>query len=299
MITFCAPASRCLAASSRFVKKPVDSITTSTPRSPQGSAAGSFSANTLSSLPSKRIASSVASTSPGNGPRIESYLSRWASVPVSVMSLTPTQSMSAPFACAALNTFLPIRPKPLIPALTDIRPSFRLSGSPSGSAIYQRGECPPGRCGKRWSGTPRGLVHVAVHHVDEQVIALAVYVGEVLRDDHGAVPSTGTADANREVGLAFSGVRRQQVVEQRHEPVVELDNAVRVVHVVHHRTVLAGELTQVGFVVRVGQEADVEGEVGLARGAVLETVGEEGDRELALGLGREHLVGDHLAQPVG
>jgi len=156
MITFCAPASRCLAASSRLVKKPVDSITTSTPSSPQGSAAGSFSANTLSSLPSTRIASSVASTSPGNGPRIESYLSRWASVPVSVMSLTPTQSMSAPFACAALNTFLPIRPKPLIPALTDIRPSFRLSGSPR-TAIYQRGECPPGRRRKRRQGRRGGL----------------------------------------------------------------------------------------------------------------------------------------------
>ena len=40
MMTFLAPAARCLAASSRAVKKPVDSITTSTPRSPQGSAAG-------------------------------------------------------------------------------------------------------------------------------------------------------------------------------------------------------------------------------------------------------------------
>ena len=35
MITFFAPASRCFAASSRFVKRPVDSTTTSTPRSPQ------------------------------------------------------------------------------------------------------------------------------------------------------------------------------------------------------------------------------------------------------------------------
>src|SRR5215210_850249 len=40
MITFLAPASRCLAASSRFVKKPVDSITTSAPTSPHGSAPG-------------------------------------------------------------------------------------------------------------------------------------------------------------------------------------------------------------------------------------------------------------------
>jgi hypothetical protein len=36
------------------------------------------------------------------------------------MSLTPTQSMSAPRSLAARKTFLPIRPNPLIPALTGI-----------------------------------------------------------------------------------------------------------------------------------------------------------------------------------
>ena len=65
MITFLAPASRCLAASSRLVNSPVDSITTSTPRSPQGSAAGSRSASTLTSRPSTTIAFSRASTVPG------------------------------------------------------------------------------------------------------------------------------------------------------------------------------------------------------------------------------------------
>ena len=40
MTTFFAPASRCFCAPSRFVKKPVDSITMSTPRSRQGIAAG-------------------------------------------------------------------------------------------------------------------------------------------------------------------------------------------------------------------------------------------------------------------
>ena len=43
MTTFFAPASRCFCAPSRSVKKPVDSSTTSTPRSPQGSAPGSRS----------------------------------------------------------------------------------------------------------------------------------------------------------------------------------------------------------------------------------------------------------------
>ena len=68
MITFCAPALRCFAASSRFVKKPVDSITTSAPRSPHGSAAGSRSASTLISRPSTLSEPPVSSTSPGNRP---------------------------------------------------------------------------------------------------------------------------------------------------------------------------------------------------------------------------------------
>jgi hypothetical protein len=65
MMTFFAPPARCLAASSRFVKKPVDSITTSTPRSPHGSAPGSRSASTFSSLPSTRRPPSATSTVPG------------------------------------------------------------------------------------------------------------------------------------------------------------------------------------------------------------------------------------------
>src|SRR6188768_1386810 len=42
MMTFFAPAARCFAALSRSVKRPVDSKTTSTPRSFQGSCAGSL-----------------------------------------------------------------------------------------------------------------------------------------------------------------------------------------------------------------------------------------------------------------
>ena len=121
MITFLAPAARCLAASSRAVKKPVDSITTSTPRSAQGSAAGSRSERTLISLPSTEIEPSPASTSPGKRPRIESYLSRWARVAGSVRSLTATNSRSAPAACAARKTLRPIRPKPLMPTFTAMK----------------------------------------------------------------------------------------------------------------------------------------------------------------------------------
>ena len=184
MITFLAPASMCLAASAFFVNRPVDSITTSAPASAQGSAAGSRSAKTLSSSPSTISASSVKSTSPGKGPRIESYLSRCASVFVSVMSLTPTQSMSSPRAWAARNTLRPMRPKPLMPAFKAIRvlPFVEVGGA-----------------AESISGPPRRLVDVAVHDVDQLVAALLVYPGEVLRDHDGAMAPTGAPDPHREV----------------------------------------------------------------------------------------------------
>src|SRR5215203_3194801 len=118
MITFSAPASRCLAASARAVKKPVDSITTSTPRSPQGRAAGSRSERTLTSSPPAMIVLPSTSTPPGKRPRIESYLSRWAIVSVSTRSLTATKSMSAFASLAARKTLRPMRPKPLMPTFT-------------------------------------------------------------------------------------------------------------------------------------------------------------------------------------
>src|SRR3954451_15900769 len=131
--TFFAPASRCLAASSRLVKKPVDSSTTSTPRSLHGSFAGSRSSNTFISLPSTMRPSPRTSTSPGYGPRIESYLNRWASVALSVMSLTATHSMSVSFARPARSTLRPMRPNPLIPTRTGMCVSV-----PSAVTIQER-----------------------------------------------------------------------------------------------------------------------------------------------------------------
>ena len=52
MMTFFAPAARCFAASSRLVKMPVDSKTTSTPSAFHGSSAGSFTDSTLNASPS-------------------------------------------------------------------------------------------------------------------------------------------------------------------------------------------------------------------------------------------------------
>ncbi len=62
MSTFLAPPLRWPPAALASVKRPVDSMTMSTPRSPQGSSAGSFSERTLISLPSTMSESSVCST---------------------------------------------------------------------------------------------------------------------------------------------------------------------------------------------------------------------------------------------
>src|SRR5919198_120299 len=111
----------CLAGSyfSLSVNRPVLSSTNSTPRSFQGSLSGSLIADTLIVLPFTTSASLLASTVPGKRPCTESNFSKCASVLVSVMSLTPTNSTSLCLAMvAARSTLRPIRPNPLIPTRT-------------------------------------------------------------------------------------------------------------------------------------------------------------------------------------
>ncbi len=72
MIAFLAPASRCFEAETRSRKIPVASTTMSTPRSAQGSPAGSLSLRTRMSSPSTRSPLSVTSTVPGYRPCTES-----------------------------------------------------------------------------------------------------------------------------------------------------------------------------------------------------------------------------------
>src|SRR5215211_6474474 len=114
MITFFAPASRCFCAPSRFVKKPVDSITTSTSRSRHGIEPGSFSERSRSSAPPAFSVPPSTETSPSSGPRFESYLSRCAIVLASPRSFAATISKSAPRSSAARKKLRPMRPKPLI-----------------------------------------------------------------------------------------------------------------------------------------------------------------------------------------
>ena len=124
MTTFLAPASMCFWASSPVLKMPVDSTTTSTPRSPQGRLDGSRSESTLNAWPSATMPSSVASTDENARPWTESYFSRCAIVGMSPKSLTATTSRSGSFAIAR-NTSRPMRPNPLMPTFVAMRISFR------------------------------------------------------------------------------------------------------------------------------------------------------------------------------
>src|SRR5215204_6431711 len=119
MMTFLTVPRRCLAASSRLVKRPVDSMTTSAPTSSHGICAGSFSEKTRNSSVPTRMPFSVAAMSSSRLPRTESYFKRCASVLVSVMSLTATKSMSLS-PRQVRRTLRPMRPKPLIPTLIAI-----------------------------------------------------------------------------------------------------------------------------------------------------------------------------------
>ena len=120
MMTFFAPAARCLAASSRLVNLPVDSKTMSTPRSFHGNSAGSFTERTLNSSPiDGDDVAARASIVAERLPSTESYFSRCASVLASVMSFTATKSMAAS-PRAARMMLRPMRPNPLMPTLIDM-----------------------------------------------------------------------------------------------------------------------------------------------------------------------------------
>src|SRR5438132_5004058 len=89
----------------------------STPRSLQGSLAGSRSARILIDLSPTRMVSPETDTSSARVPSTVSYLSRCAIVAMSPRSLAATISMprSPSAALAARQKLRPIRPQPLIP----------------------------------------------------------------------------------------------------------------------------------------------------------------------------------------
>src|SRR5215210_6656848 len=130
------------------------------------------------------------STEPGYGPRIESYLSRCASVALSVMSLTATHSMSVSLARPARSTFRPMRPNPLIPTRTGMRFSPFCDDDPRAPGGYRAGG---GAC------APVGLPRAA-DELEPRAVRVDQITGIVARRTGGA----GAARRGR-AGVAAAG----------------------------------------------------------------------------------------------
>ena len=143
MMTFFAPAVMWPCDFSTAVKRPVHSMTRSTPSAFHGSSAGDLALTTFMSLPlTTRMSGSASSaflpaalalatasgevllsTLPLKRPWMESYLSRYARLSAGTISPTATTSMSLPTmpcSTSARNTRRPMRPNPLIATLTAI-----------------------------------------------------------------------------------------------------------------------------------------------------------------------------------
>src|SRR6188472_1676314 len=147
-----------------------------------------------------------------------------------------------------------------------------MTGSAKGSAIL--GGDGPKTClydTFRPVGGGSGVwLRVAVLYVDDHVVSPGQLALDPVRHGDRAVAAAGAADRDRQVTLALGDVGRHEELEQRQQTTVELARLGPGLDVLAHPFVEAGQRPQIIDVVRVGQKAHVEGEVGIARWPVLE-----------------------------
>ena len=127
-----------------------------------------------------------------------------------------------------------------------------------------------------------------MNDVDIHLPLLAQTFTNGLRHCHRTVVTSCAAHADGDEILPFVAVPAQRARKQIHEAIHVLLRTLLVEHVIGHRLVHPTELAQLLNPVRVGQKADIENDVGIARGAVLEPEGLDGDvlpahRQLANG----------------
>src|SRR5215208_6811642 len=112
-------------------------------------------------------------------------------------------------------------------------------------------------------GWPRLELDIAVHELQLDVVPLAQLPGDPVGDRDRTVSAAGAADRDRQMLLALRNVRGQQELEQRHQPAVELTRLGPRLDVFPDRLVETRQRPELIDVVRVGQEADVEREIGI------------------------------------
>jgi hypothetical protein len=115
---------------------------------------------------------------------------------------------------------------------------------------------------------------------------------------HRPVMAAGAADADGQVGLAFGGEAGNEELRAVFDPRRNSWASSESEHVIGDRLVGAPVGAQLGHPVRVGEEAHVEHEVGVAGGAVLEPEGGDRHPHRPLGGAFGELVFDPVPQLV-
>jgi len=94
-----------------------------------------------------------------------------------------------------------------------------------------------------------------VYDLDQVLLRVAVALGKVACDGDRPVASTGAPDRHDEVRLALGEVLRQEIIDERVQPVIEgVELAVSIDELDDPR-VVAGQRPEVGLVMGVGEEA--------------------------------------------
>src|SRR5947209_9239558 len=123
---------------------------------------------------------------------------------------------------------------------------------------------------------------VAVQDLDS-VTCLAQVLAHILGDHDRAMLSSGAAERNRQIAFAFANVVRQQVNQEIRNAVNEFGGLRKGTDVAGDAGIFAGKRAELGHEVRIGQEADIEDEVGVFRHAVFEAEAHAGDQNVLVG----------------
>src|ERR1700683_5839902 len=120
-----------------------------------------------------------------------------------------------------------------------------------------------------WPVLRRLLWHVAMHNFHTITGAPKMFA-YLLGDHDGTVLSAGTAERNGQIALAFMNVVREQVDEQIGDARDELPTLGKRANVFGDARIASRQRPELGYEVRVRQEAHVKDEVGVLGNALTE-----------------------------
>ncbi len=106
-------------------------------------------------------------------------------------------------------------------------------------------------------------------------------LGNIFRDHHRAVLAAGAAEGDGQVALAFVNVMRQKIDQQLRNPLDEFAGLREGADVFCDFGIASGERAEFRDEMRVGQEADVEHQVGILGHTVPESKADAGNQNVS------------------